>query len=133
MISLTCTSCKRALEIDEAFAGLVCRCQYCGTIQTVPAALKQGGRPSTPVGKNPTTQKTLYQKQSAATRSATATGVAPEMPPTAVTETPRATRAAQPTPATATARTVSKNTWLIGISIGIAAAFIIGIIAWLAL
>ena len=37
MISITCTSCKRVLSIDDAFAGGVCRCQFCGTIQTVPA------------------------------------------------------------------------------------------------
>src|SRR4051794_14655149 len=40
MIRLTCTKCKATLEMDEAFAGGVCRCQYCGTIQTVPAHLK---------------------------------------------------------------------------------------------
>jgi hypothetical protein len=133
MISLTCTSCKRGLEIDDAFAGGVCRCQYCGTIQTVPAALKQGGRPSTPIGKSPTVQKTLYQKQSAATRSATATGVQPEMPPTTVAEQPRTARAAQPGPAPRESRSGSRNIWLIGIGIGVAAAFVIGIIAWLAM
>jgi hypothetical protein len=37
MIQITCTSCKRVLSIDDAFAGGVCRCQHCGTIQTVPA------------------------------------------------------------------------------------------------
>lgn len=132
MISLTCTSCKRGLEIDDAFAGGVCRCQYCGTIQTVPAALKQGGRPSTPIGKSPTVQKTLYQKQTASPRSASGTGVQPEMPPTTVAE-PRTPRAAQPGPATpARGGGVSKNTWLIGIGIGVAAAGVIGVIAWLA-
>jgi von Willebrand factor type A domain len=37
MIQITCTSCKKVLSIDDAFAGGVCRCQFCGTIQTVPA------------------------------------------------------------------------------------------------
>ncbi len=37
MITITCTSCKKVLSIDDAFAGAVCRCQFCGTIQTVPA------------------------------------------------------------------------------------------------
>lgn len=37
MITITCTSCKKTLNIDDAFAGAVCRCQFCGTIQTVPA------------------------------------------------------------------------------------------------
>lgn len=40
MITLTCTQCKAQLEMDDAFAGGVCRCQHCGTIQTVPSHLK---------------------------------------------------------------------------------------------
>ncbi len=40
MISITCTQCKTVLEMDEAFAGGVCRCRHCGTIQTVPSSLK---------------------------------------------------------------------------------------------
>ena len=131
MISLTCTSCKRSLEIDDAFAGGVCRCQFCGTIQTVPASLKQGGRPATPVGKSPGTQKTLYEKQTAATaRGATSTGVPPETPPTLAAE-PRAVRSALP-PATSAAAS-RKNHWVIGISIGVAAACLIGVIVWIAM
>ncbi len=45
MISITCTHCKTLLEMDDAFAGGVCRCQHCGTIQTVPSQLK---RPASP-------------------------------------------------------------------------------------
>lgn len=41
VISLTCTNCKTTLTIDDAFAGGVCRCQHCGTIQTVPSRLKR--------------------------------------------------------------------------------------------
>jgi hypothetical protein len=37
MIRIACTNCKTVLSIDDAFAGGVCRCQHCGTIQTVPA------------------------------------------------------------------------------------------------
>src|SRR5437868_135450 len=44
MISLPCTNCQTVLTIDEAFAGGVCRCQHCGTIQTVPSHLKKGTR-----------------------------------------------------------------------------------------
>jgi von Willebrand factor type A domain len=36
MIRLECSNCNKVLTIDDAFAGGVCRCQYCGTIQTVP-------------------------------------------------------------------------------------------------
>src|SRR5882757_5608980 len=42
MIRITCTNCKAQLSIDEAFAGGVCRCQHCGTIQTVPKHMKEG-------------------------------------------------------------------------------------------
>jgi hypothetical protein len=56
MISLPCTHCQAVLTIDEAFAGGVCRCQHCGTIQTVPAHLKQGSKTT-----NPTPAKTLYR------------------------------------------------------------------------
>lgn len=59
MISLTCTSCKAILEVDDAFAGGVCRCQHCGAIQTVPAHLKASSKKKT--GK---AAKTLYSKPS---------------------------------------------------------------------
>ena len=83
MISLTCTNCRTVLEIDDAFAGGVCRCQHCGTIQTVPSHLKRPQRaaaPGQPPGSAvvPATnggggsgggglaagQKTLYQRRS---------------------------------------------------------------------
>jgi hypothetical protein len=59
VISLTCTSCQKVLEIDDAFAGGVCRCQFCGTIQTVPARLKGNSKIAGPVPG----AKTLYQKK----------------------------------------------------------------------
>jgi hypothetical protein len=40
MIQLNCTHCQALLQIDDAFAGGVCRCRHCGTIQTVPKHLK---------------------------------------------------------------------------------------------
>jgi hypothetical protein len=43
MIQINCTNCKALLQIDDAFAGGVCRCRYCGTIQTVPKHLKNPG------------------------------------------------------------------------------------------
>jgi hypothetical protein len=52
MIKLSCTNCKASLDIDEAFAGGVCRCMYCGTIQTVPSHLRRkasnGAKSSSP-------------------------------------------------------------------------------------
>src|SRR5688500_4899472 len=48
MITITCTNCKTVLEIDDAFAGGVCRCRHCGTIQTVPALSRRPVRPGTP-------------------------------------------------------------------------------------
>ncbi|MEO6434739.1 MAG: hypothetical protein ABIP55_03120 [Tepidisphaeraceae bacterium] len=56
MISLPCASCKKLLEIDDAFAGGVCRCQHCGTIQTVPSSVKRAGAAAKPA-------KTLYQRK----------------------------------------------------------------------
>ena len=41
MIRITCTHCDAVLTIDDAFAGGVCRCQHCGTIQTVPSRLRE--------------------------------------------------------------------------------------------
>jgi hypothetical protein len=50
MISLSCTNCRTVIEMDDAFAGGVCRCKHCGAIQTVPSRLKTGS------------SKTLYKK-----------------------------------------------------------------------
>ncbi|MGB7156663.1 MAG: hypothetical protein WBD40_01275 [Tepidisphaeraceae bacterium] len=62
MISITCTNCQAALSIDDAFAGGVCRCQHCGTIQTVPSK-KKNGLSGTAAGLGVKTSKTLYQKR----------------------------------------------------------------------
>ena len=62
MIRITCTNCKAQLSIDEAFAGGVCRCQYCGTIQTVPKHMKEGVAGAPDESKKPgRTAKTLYR------------------------------------------------------------------------
>jgi hypothetical protein len=55
MIRIACTNCKTVLSIDDAFAGGVCRCQHCGTIQTVPA--KRAGGVGQAVGGS----KSIYQ------------------------------------------------------------------------
>src|SRR4051812_32994467 len=52
MISVICTQCRARLEMDDAFAGGVCRCQYCGTIQTVPS-LSKIKRQMSPMGSAP--------------------------------------------------------------------------------
>lgn len=57
MIQVTCTSCKTLLEVDDAFAGGVCRCSHCGAIQTLPAASPDDQRAARPKA------KTLYRKQ----------------------------------------------------------------------
>src|SRR5688572_18677850 len=49
MIELTCTKCKTVLSIDDAFAGGVCRCKHCGTIQTVPKQTKRAAIPASVV------------------------------------------------------------------------------------
>jgi len=58
MIQITCTSCKRVLSIDDAFAGGVCRCQFCGTIQTVVA--RAGAPQAAGTAKGP---KTLFENK----------------------------------------------------------------------
>ena len=50
MIRLQCSNCGEALEVDDAFAGGVCRCRHCGAIQTVPAdGSGEGSAPPKPL------------------------------------------------------------------------------------
>ncbi len=65
MISLTCTKCRATLTMDEAFAGGVCRCQHCGTIQTVPAQAKAAGTAGGTAAPTAGNSKALYQSRSA--------------------------------------------------------------------
>lgn len=53
MITLNCSQCHARLEMDDAFAGGVCRCQYCGTIQTVPLQSKRADGPPAPAAEVP--------------------------------------------------------------------------------
>ena len=62
MIQLQCTNCNTVLSIDDAFAGGVCRCQHCGTIQTVPVK-DQGARLDS--GAAPVSPKSLYNARAA--------------------------------------------------------------------
>ncbi|HEX4124224.1 MAG TPA: hypothetical protein VHY37_05805 [Tepidisphaeraceae bacterium] len=62
MITIACTNCKTQLTMDEAFAGGVCRCQHCGTIQTVPSHLKKGSPAGTAAGQAVGVSKSLYQQ-----------------------------------------------------------------------
>ena len=51
MITVNCSQCKATLEMDDAFAGGVCRCHYCGTIQAVPAnARRKSAAAASPAG-----------------------------------------------------------------------------------
>src|SRR5437867_54364 len=62
MINLTCTNCKKLLEIDDAFAGGVCRCKFCGTIQTVPSHKTRAAAPAVSAApKAAPPSKTLFQ------------------------------------------------------------------------
>ena len=54
MIDLSCIKCQHPMQVDDAFAGSACRCQKCGTIQTVPGRT----RAAQPTGAG--TIKTLY-------------------------------------------------------------------------
>jgi hypothetical protein len=51
MIVLKCSKCKEQLEVDDAFAGGVCRCVHCGALSQVPlqpTRLDHKGRPMAP-------------------------------------------------------------------------------------
>ncbi len=63
MITITCTNCQTQLTMDEAFAGGVCRCQHCGTIQTVPKAARGGADASSGLAHEAGgTAKTLWRQ-----------------------------------------------------------------------
>ena len=110
MISLPCTSCKKVLEIDDAFAGGVCRCQHCGTIQTVPAQNKSKARIGAPL-----VQKALYEKNKSRKDAADEAAGTP----------PAKVRAAQPTAA-------SKSIpWKPIVAISAGALFLIALCIWL--
>jgi hypothetical protein len=66
MISITCTNCRANLTIDDAFAGGVCRCQYCGTIQTVPAKGRPPAAPAGSAGAGPAPASTASQPKATA-------------------------------------------------------------------
>ncbi len=57
MISLACTKCSTLLNVDDGFAGGVCRCSACGTIQTVP---RKGDAPA----KNGAAGTVIYERAS---------------------------------------------------------------------
>ena len=77
MISIQCTQCQAVLEIDDAFAGGVCRCQYCGTIQTVPSHLKPSSTAApSPYISPPKPAKALYKNKAAATGSPSSSATA---------------------------------------------------------
>lgn len=67
MIELTCTKCQAQLMLDDAFAGGVCRCQHCGTIQTVPSHAKRAAA----VSAGAVAGKALYQAPGQANGAAT--------------------------------------------------------------
>ncbi len=53
-IKLRCASCRKRLSVDEAFAGGLCRCPYCGDLTLVPGRGRRAaaaGRPTTPGGR----------------------------------------------------------------------------------
>jgi hypothetical protein len=81
MISLICTNCKAELEVDDAFAGGVCRCRHCGAIQTVPAHLKKSGGASDVAPKPGRTLFTRTAKREAASAATATRAAAPVSEP----------------------------------------------------
>lgn len=76
MITLTCTKCRATLTIDDAFAGGVCRCQHCGTIQTVPR-IRDASAPSSGAVAQAAhgSARTLYQGKRSSTQAPTGSGL----------------------------------------------------------
>jgi hypothetical protein len=72
LIQITCTNCRKQLAIDDAFAGGVCRCHECGTIQTVPARLKQGAAGASQGAR---TSRTLYKQRVRSDGTGSGTGL----------------------------------------------------------
>ena len=77
MIRLVCANCQAQLEVDDAFAGGVCRCKHCGAIQTVPRTSR-----ATTVGKAVASHagsgdepRTLYSAKSRAGMASTPSGL----------------------------------------------------------
>ena len=52
MIAVRCSNCGRLQELEEAFAGCICRCRFCRAIQTVPS-----DSPQVPAGQEPRAAK----------------------------------------------------------------------------
>ncbi|HEX8341363.1 MAG TPA: vWA domain-containing protein [Tepidisphaeraceae bacterium] len=115
MISLTCAQCKNTLEVDDAFAGGVCRCQFCGTIQTVP---RPGNRPSAPGGRAAASgdagesPRALYQVKSRRGESSAPSGLeelAEVVHSSGLSGSGLANRSSRPTQQYATPQTASKK------------------------
>jgi hypothetical protein len=84
LITLPCNHCQKTLTLDEAFAGGVCRCQHCGSIQTVPANLKKGGRG----GRSGPPAKTLHTPKSRTGDSGISAGISDDSQPVQRAELP---------------------------------------------
>ncbi len=129
MIQLTCTSCQKLLQIDDAFAGGVCRCKFCGTIQTVPSAQKKAAAAAPTRAQS--TPKAIYQNparpESSAPASAELADLAQAVSTSGLSGTGlRDVRLRQPQ---AGPKSASKMPLIIGASAAI--AVIIGVCAWL--
>jgi hypothetical protein len=139
MIRLTCTQCKSVLEMDDAFAGGVCRCQHCGTIQTVPSHLKGSAATvgagtaakslytGTGAGKAPGAGREsatgLYDLADAVASSGLSRSSLQNRPPTTAYAGPETVKPAPPPP--------SRTPLLIGA--GAIIAVLLGVVVWLVL
>lgn len=76
MIRLTCANCRTQLEVDDAFAGGVCRCKHCGAIQTVPRpGRSKSGKALAGQAVTAEEPKTLYSAKSRAGLASTPSGL----------------------------------------------------------
>lgn len=77
MIRLVCANCQAQLEVDDAFAGGVCRCKHCGAIQTVPRSSRATtvGKALAGHGVGGDEPRTLYSAKSRAGMASTPSGL----------------------------------------------------------
>jgi len=75
MITITCSNCQTELTMDEAFAGGVCRCQHCGTIQTVPKSARESFDAGGGVATQPEAASKTLWRQTGTTEATPGTGL----------------------------------------------------------
>src|SRR4051794_7817382 len=146
MIRIICTHCRVMLTIDDAFSGGVCRCQHCGTIQTVPSPSKPGARSKDPTAAGAAAKtakaqpKSLYRQKRSIPGDSTGGPSAPGLDDLAgiVASSGLSSKRLNKQPAEKTARRAkvappkSNHTIVVATVAAVVIVALIAVIAWLA-